>query len=119
MGVGGPRKPEETDGENELTEDHGGKPFFGDDFAVFFELAREACLGDPGDGAGAEEDPDEDPDEGEGADTWGPAARLLEGDGVGFEEEVEDSVDEGHVEGDEEEDRFLEEHDEGTEEICL
>lgn len=44
---------------------------------------------------------------------------MLEGDGVGFEEEVEDAVDEGHVEGYEEEDWFLEEHDEGAEEVGL
>ncbi|TGO30796.1 hypothetical protein BPAE_0003g00810 [Botrytis paeoniae] len=119
VGVGGPGKPEESDGEDEGTEDHGGETFFGDHSAVFFELAREARFGDPGDGAGAEEDADEDADEGEGAEARGPAARLLEGDGVGFEEEVEDAVDEGHVEGDEEENWFLEEHDEGAEEIGL
>ncbi|KAM0155729.1 hypothetical protein ACHAQE_006647 [Botrytis cinerea] len=119
VGVGGPGKPEESDGEDYGTEDHGGETFFGDDLAVFFELAREAGLGDPGNGSGAEEDSDEDSDEGEGAEAGGPAARLLEGDGVGFEEEVENAVDEGHVEGDEEENRFLKEHDEGAEEIGL
>lgn len=86
---------------------------------MFLELARKAGFGYEGDGAGADEDADEDSDEGEGGDTGGPAACLLEGDGVGFEEEVEDSVDEGHVKGDEEEDGFLDEHDEGTEEIGL
>lgn len=119
VGVGGPGKPEEADGEDEGTEDHGGETFFGDHFAVLFELAREARFGDPGNGSRAEEDPDEDANEGESAEAGCPAPRLLEGDGVGFEEEVEDAVDEGHVEGDEEEDRFLKEHDERAEKIGL
>ncbi|KAK6602864.1 hypothetical protein H4I95_06801 [Botrytis cinerea] len=97
VGVGGPGKPEESDGEDYGTEDHGGRR----------------------NGSGAEENSDEDSDEGEGAEAGGPAARLLEGDGVGFEEEVENAVDEGHVKGDEEENRFLEEHNEGAEEIGL
>lgn len=114
---GRPREPEEAGGEQSGADDHGRKPLFRHDFAVFLQFPGEARLGDPGDDDDADEDADGDAEEGEGADAVVPAALLLEGDGEGFEEEVGDAVDEGEVDGDEDEDGFEDEHGEGAEEV--
>jgi len=44
---------------------------------------------------------------------------LLEGDRICLKEEVEKTIDEHHVKSDEYQNRFLGEHDEGLDEVCL
>lgn len=95
MGITGPGKPEEPDGEDDSTKDHRWQALFWDDAAVLLELAGETGLRDPDDGAAAEEHSDEDTNERKGPYTLIPATTFLEGNGVGFKEEVENAVDEG------------------------
>ena len=107
MWVARPREPEETDGQQGAADNHGRQPVFGDDAALFLDLAGKVGLGDDGDGDGAAENADEDAQEGKLPDAVIPAALLLERDWVRNEAEVDDSVDQGHVESDEDEYRLL------------
>ncbi len=120
MRAGGPSEPEEADGEEGGADDHGDETLLGDGLAaVLGHFSRVPRLGCVGYNAHGDDDTDGDGQEGEGADAEVPAALLLEGDGVGFEKEVEDAVDEGHVDGDEDEDGFGEEHFPGAVEVFL
>ena len=84
---------------------------------VFDEFALEAGFGDDGDECSADEDTDGDSEKGKRADAFIPASLFLKGDGVGGKEEIEDSVDETHVDGDEDENGFGDEHVKGAEEV--
>ena len=68
---------------------------------------------------GTEDHANGDAEERERADAEVPAALFLEGDGVGFEEEVQQTVDEGHVEGEEEEDWFLDQHSKRAKQVAI
>lgn len=62
---------------------------------------------------------DENAEEGKTADSLIPASNFLEDDRVRSEEHVEGSVDNGHVDTEEKDDGFGEEHDPGTGEGCF
>lgn len=110
-----PREPEQPERDGPGDEGEVGETSFrrgggGGRGAEFGCVVRVDAVDERGAG-GCDGHADADAEEGEAGDAWGPVAGFGEDDGVGGEVEVEDAVAEGHVEGEEEEDGFGEEHD--------
>lgn len=113
-----PGKPKEAGWQHKGANDHWWETLFRDEAALLLHLACEARLGDVGHDNGTHDHADGEGEEGERANAEIPAAFFLEGDWICFEEEIQDAVDESHVESNEEEDGFLDQHLEWTEEVA-
>jgi hypothetical protein len=113
-----PGKPEEAHWQHHSADHHGRQSLFRYDATLLLHLSCEARRGEIGHENSAEDDADGEREKWQRTDAEIPATLFLEGDWICFEEKVYDTINESHIEGNKEENRFLNEHLEGPEEVA-
>lgn len=116
VGVRGPGKDEETDGDAPARDHHGDQTGLGGRVAVVLVDEGDVVLVDKGRAESGEDDTDGDGNEHEASLAGGVALALLVDDGEGDKEHVEETVQDTHVDRDEEDDELAKQKLEGSNE---